>query len=246
MTLSFRVVNAGRNDITTSFRTAVTVTPAGTVRQTVGTPRLAAGQCVYVTQNVRVPAEEFDVRVEADADRVLEEKDRANNTATWHYKNPTPDVGCWVSIGPSRMTVGIGSVGLLGAIAIDPKSPSTIYVGSPHGSGVWKTTDGGSSWKPVTDSFPTLAVARSPSTHRPPHAFTSRIPKGSSVRRMPARVGSRSTGTPSRAAVRLIRGGGGLARRSGESERALPPIEQGRLPIERQRGDMDPLAGGWA
>jgi hypothetical protein len=158
VTITFRVLNAGRNEITMPFRTAVTITPAGAQPHYITTPRLAAGQSVYVAQTVGVRAEEFDVRVEADADRVMGEDDRANNIATWHYKNPTPDVGRWVSIGPRRMTVGMGSVGLLGAIAIDPKSPSTIYVGSPHGSGVWKTADGGSSWKPVADSFPTLSV----------------------------------------------------------------------------------------
>lgn len=35
---------------------------------------------------------------------------------------------------------------------------STIYVGS-HGSGVWKTTNGGSSWQVITDSLPIMGIA---------------------------------------------------------------------------------------
>jgi photosystem II stability/assembly factor-like uncharacterized protein len=68
------------------------------------------------------------------------------------------EVGRWVSLGPTRINAGLGACGRLTAIAIDPTSPSTMYVGAP-GSGVWKTTDGGASWRPVADSLPTLATA---------------------------------------------------------------------------------------
>jgi len=68
------------------------------------------------------------------------------------------EVGQWVSLGPTRINAGLGACGRLTAIAIDPTSPSTMYVGAP-GAGVWKTTDGGASWRPVADSLPTLATA---------------------------------------------------------------------------------------
>jgi hypothetical protein len=64
----------------------------------------------------------------------------------------------WISIGPTRVTSGLGAVGRLSAIAIHPTSPSTLYVGA-QGSGVWKTTDGGASWQSITDCLPTLAIA---------------------------------------------------------------------------------------
>ena len=44
------------------------------------------------------------------------------------------------------------------AIAIDPHAASTVYIGA-IGSGVWKTSDGGATWAPITDSLPTLDVA---------------------------------------------------------------------------------------
>jgi photosystem II stability/assembly factor-like uncharacterized protein len=71
-------------------------------------------------------------------------------------------VNRWISIGPTRITSGDGpnhnSVGRVTSIAINPQSSQTIFVGA-RGSGVWKTTDGGASWNPVTDTLPTLTVS---------------------------------------------------------------------------------------
>ena len=38
-----------------------------------------------------------------------------------------------------------------------PKTRRTIYVGSAQG-GIWKTTDGGKHWKPLSDFEPSLAI----------------------------------------------------------------------------------------
>ena len=74
--------------------------------------------------------------------------------------------GSWVSVGPSGISDcavegapvsgGLCS-GRVTAIAIDPNHPNTIYLGSASG-GVWKSTDGGSNWTPLTDSQKSLAV----------------------------------------------------------------------------------------
>jgi photosystem II stability/assembly factor-like uncharacterized protein len=75
-------------------------------------------------------------------------------------------VGRWVSIGPTLIPSGLGATGRVTTIAIDRSRPSTIYAaglsGNPSGlggSGVWKTTDGGSNWFPITDNLPSLKVA---------------------------------------------------------------------------------------
>ena len=166
ITISFRIVNGGQQDITESFRTSVfpgIITNENLDTFYINTPMLPAGQTIYVSRTIISPIGEFDVRVEADVDNKITEADKSNNIATAHYKNPSPDVGRWVSIGPRLITNNLGypqknSVGVLFSIAVDQTDPSTIYVGS-HGSGVWKTTNGGSSWQVITDSLPIMGIA---------------------------------------------------------------------------------------
>lgn len=62
---------------------------------------------------------------------------------------PTP--GAWTSVGPAN--VG----GLTRALLVNPTKPSTMYAGA-SGGGVWKTTDSGVTWTPLTDLSPTTSV----------------------------------------------------------------------------------------
>jgi uncharacterized protein (TIGR03437 family) len=70
----------------------------------------------------------------------------------------TLDAANWTLIGP--MPTGGGSTyvtaGRVNAIAIDPRDNNTVYIGAAEG-GVWKTTDGGATWTPLTDSQASLA-----------------------------------------------------------------------------------------
>jgi photosystem II stability/assembly factor-like uncharacterized protein len=55
--------------------------------------------------------------------------------------------------------------GRVAAVAADPHDANTVYIAAA-GGGVWKTTDGGTSWGPLTDNQPTLfmgAIAVAPS-----------------------------------------------------------------------------------
>src|SRR5713101_7940767 len=75
----------------------------------------------------------------------------------------------WTSIGPAPLRVtnaGVAGVMGLGAvsgeivdIAIDPRGSSdqVIYVATNDG-GIWKSTDGGTSWRPMTDFMPSLSM----------------------------------------------------------------------------------------
>ena len=61
---------------------------------------------------------------------------------------PPPEVGTfgalrWRSVGPPR---GGRSIAATGSVA----RPFEYYMGAT-GGGLWKTTDGGASWRPVTD-----------------------------------------------------------------------------------------------
>jgi len=69
----------------------------------------------------------------------------------------------WQFVGPSSTdTVGIEALflglGRVDRIAFHPTSANTIYIGTP-GGGLWKTTDGGSSWNPMTDYLPAIGIS---------------------------------------------------------------------------------------
>jgi uncharacterized protein (TIGR03437 family) len=80
---------------------------------------------------------------------------------------PHATAPAWVSIGPSptntmaESSVGGGgapfSSGRVTALAVDPRNGGVVYLGGVN-SGVWKTTDGGHHWTPLTDNQPSLAI----------------------------------------------------------------------------------------
>ncbi|HWG21331.1 MAG TPA: hypothetical protein VG225_12445, partial [Terracidiphilus sp.] len=70
----------------------------------------------------------------------------------------------WTAIGPASLNNnGFNSVsvddtsGRVTGIAADPNDANVLYVAAA-GGGVWKTTDGGTTWTPLTDSQTTLAM----------------------------------------------------------------------------------------
>lgn len=71
----------------------------------------------------------------------------------------TMDSANWTLIGPQPTDAGSDYVtaGRVNAIAIDPRNSSTLYLGAAEG-GVWKTTDGGVTWLPLTDAQVSLAT----------------------------------------------------------------------------------------
>src|SRR5262249_16059758 len=73
----------------------------------------------------------------------------------------------WRSIGPPRS-------GYISAPAGVPGDPTTYYVGLPQG-GVWKTTNAGTTWKPIFDDEHVAsigAVAVAPSAPKPVYVGT--------------------------------------------------------------------------
>ena len=66
--------------------------------------------------------------------------------------------GQWTSIGPTPIGAGPNpSAGRVTAIAVDPRDKDTVYAGVSEG-GVWKSTNGGQSWAPLTDGELSMAV----------------------------------------------------------------------------------------
>lgn len=63
----------------------------------------------------------------------------------------------WDELGPAPTTVSGGSAGRIAAIACSATDADLYYVGAADG-GVWRTTDGGVTWTPLTDQEATTAV----------------------------------------------------------------------------------------
>ena len=77
---------------------------------------------------------------------------------------PVTGTANWTPLGPlvipngqTYSSIRANVSGRITAIAIDPFATQTIYAGSAQG-GVWKTTDAGASWAPMSDNQPSLAI----------------------------------------------------------------------------------------
>jgi len=79
------------------------------------------------------------------------------------YPDNSPDAtnGYWTALGPYGYTNTTGwnpGIGRVNVIAFHPVDGNTFWIGMPSG-GLWKTTDGGSSWIPLTDGMPRIGVS---------------------------------------------------------------------------------------
>jgi hypothetical protein len=63
----------------------------------------------------------------------------------------------WHPIGPSP--INERDNGRTNAVAVHPQNSQVAYIGAACG-GVWKTTDGGASWRPLFDRQPSLEAAQ--------------------------------------------------------------------------------------
>jgi hypothetical protein len=67
----------------------------------------------------------------------------------------------WTSLGPYSHTNTASwssGQGRVNAITVDPSNEDTYYVGAPAG-GIWKSTDAGVNWTPLTDYLPQIGVS---------------------------------------------------------------------------------------
>jgi len=70
--------------------------------------------------------------------------------------------GNWTQLGPvdypANATDQPNGMGRVNAMAFHPSNPNIFYAGSPSG-GLWRTTDGGSTWTVLFSDLPTLGVS---------------------------------------------------------------------------------------
>src|SRR5262249_46484907 len=86
----------------------------------------------------------------------------------------TPGGSNWLPLGPNAIargqTYGGARVlvsGRVTEIVVHPTSPATVYLGSARG-GVWKTTNGGTTWSPMSDNEVSLAIGALAIAHSHP------------------------------------------------------------------------------
>jgi outer membrane autotransporter protein len=74
-------------------------------------------------------------------------------------QGPTPSFGPLFTVQSGDANGTHGSVaGAAGPVVADPLDANTLFVGTPAG-GIWKTTDGGTTWKALTDKQATLSIS---------------------------------------------------------------------------------------
>jgi photosystem II stability/assembly factor-like uncharacterized protein len=107
-----------------------------------------------IIERIKLYRERHGIRGELDSGQMLER-------TRWGYQrwlaaeqphaSKTTSVGGWVSLGPAN------GAGRMTAIAPHPEIDGTVLAGAASG-GVWKTTDHGTSWRPLTDGLSDLSV----------------------------------------------------------------------------------------
>ncbi|MEN8187899.1 MAG: glycosyl hydrolase, partial [Bacteroidota bacterium] len=79
----------------------------------------------------------------------------------WEQKNSIvqklSEKGEWQSIGPYTTNTKSGQ-GRVNTFIVDPNNANTFYVGAPSG-GIWKSTDAGQNWIPLSDHLPQIGVS---------------------------------------------------------------------------------------
>ena len=76
-------------------------------------------------------------------------------------QNSMADQSNWYSLGPTdfiNRSTNYLNLGRVNCINIDPNNPNIMYVGAPAG-GIWKSTDAGVTYVPLTDNLPQIGVS---------------------------------------------------------------------------------------
>ena len=156
VSISFTVANRGRRSAAPSGA-RVTIDNSGA---SFAVPSLVPEGKAFITRPLRTSATTLDITVLVDAFNNLPGENKANNQLR-HAANLKAEANRWISIGPSQIADAgkkfgpIFGVGRVTTIAVDPRSPLTVYLGA-RGSGIWKRS--GSLWFPIGDSLPSTQI----------------------------------------------------------------------------------------
>ncbi|MBT8143322.1 MAG: hypothetical protein KJO55_01400, partial [Gammaproteobacteria bacterium] len=160
-TISLRVRNVGLNPVGAGTITRISINAIDTSNIDVITPAIAVGEVAYISK--AVVENQFTLTVTADFTNLLNETNRLNNIASRNYTDAHM-IDRWTTMGPAVIAFEEGAVGRMAEVVVDPTDGDTLYAasftskGDKGGPGVWRSQDGGSSWVPVADSLPSLAM----------------------------------------------------------------------------------------
>ncbi len=76
-------------------------------------------------------------------------------------KKQLADQSDWVALGPTNFlsrSSSSANIGRINVLTIDPNDNQVYYAGTPAG-GMWKSTDAGITWMPMTDQLPQIGVS---------------------------------------------------------------------------------------
>jgi len=111
-------------------------------------------------------------------------------------QGPAPSFGPLFTVQSGDAPPNGSVAGAVGPVVADPLDANTLFVGTP-GGGIWKTTDGGTTWKALTDNQASLSIASL--------AFDPTYPN-----RLIAGTGLTANGTVCSAGACFFTGSGGL------------------------------------
>lgn len=86
------------------------------------------------------------------------ELEKYNNRSATNKSSTVTSAANWSFMGPSTSAGGYSGIGRINCIAFHPTTANTFWVGTPAG-GLWKTTDGGTTWTTNTNNLPVLGVS---------------------------------------------------------------------------------------
>ena len=75
----------------------------------------------------------------------------------WKFIGPQPMLNALSNFGGAILGATFNATGRISAIAADPTTPGRLFVGAANG-GVWMSSDGGGTFKPISDALPSQAI----------------------------------------------------------------------------------------
>lgn len=113
-------------------------------------------------------------------------------------QGPAPSFGPIDTVQSADAPPNGNVAGAVGPVVANPLDANTFYVGTPAG-GIWKTTNGGTTWTPLTDKQASLSIAS-----------LSLDPTDPTRKTLVAGTGLTANGTVARDALTFFTGSGGL------------------------------------